>query len=393
MKYDFDKIIDRTDTDSVKWSKSFLKTGFNNENALPLWVADMEFAAPQPVVDALVKRAAHGIFGYGEKQDDFYDAIINWQARRNSWHIEKDWILYSPGIVTALNFIVETYCHRGENVIIQSPVYYPFYNVVESNGCNVALNPLVNKNGRYEMDFDALEKLASDEKTTMMILCSPHNPVGRVWKEDELRHLAEICKKHGVLVVSDEIHSDLIYKPHKHTVFAKIADEMGMKYIVCSAPSKTFNLAGVQISNIIIPDFEMRKKLYKRFMQIGFEPSSFATVAQTAAYNEGEEWLKQLLEYLDGNARFIAEYLEENLPKIKYVKPEGTYLAWLDFSEYGLSVDELRKLMQIEAGLALDDGIIFGEEGAAFQRINFACPRKMLEQAMERLKLAMEKIG
>jgi len=392
MKYDFDKVIDRTGTDSVKWSKKFLGQNFNNENALPLWVADMEFEAPKPVVDALVQRAAHGIFGYGEKQDDFYDAIIGWQARRNDWHIEKDWILYSPGIVTALNFIVELYCRRGDNVIIQSPVYYPFYNVVESNGCNVALNPLVNKDGRYEMNFDELEKLAADEKTTMMILCSPHNPVGRVWKDDELRRVAQICKKHGVLVVADEIHSDLIYKPHKHTVFAKIAEEEGIKCIVCNAPSKTFNLAGVQISNIIIPDYEMRKKLYKRFMQIGFEPSSFATVAQTAAYNEGEEWLEQLMEYLEGNADFIAEYLEENLPKIKYVKPEGTYLAWLDFSEYGFSVEELRKLMRLEAGLALDDGIIFGEEGAAFQRINFACPRVQLEEAMDRLKSAVEKI-
>lgn len=385
MKYDFDAMIDRSHTDTLKWSRKYLGENFNNEDALPLWVADMDFKVAQPIIDALVQRAQHGIFGYGHADDAFLQSAVSWQKRRNDWDIEKEWILYAPGIVPALGNIVNVFCQPGDNVLIQSPVYYPFYNVIRNNGCNVVSNQLIYRDGRYEMDFDGLAQLAADEKTTLMILCSPHNPVGRVWLPEELERLAKICRDNNVLVVADEIHSDLIYKPNRHTPFAKVADGLGMKTIVCTAPSKTFNLAGLQVSDIIVSDEEMRKKLHKKLAQGSHEPNSFAAVAQIAAYNEGEEWLDQLMEYLERNIDYIEAFVRDKMPRVKFTRPEGTYLAWLDFTDYGLAPEEMQELMQKKAGIALDDGYIFGKGGETFQRINFACPRSILQDAMERI--------
>lgn len=390
MKYNFDEVIDRRNTDSMKWSDAYLEKHFGSSDCIPLWVADMDFRTAQPVVDAVIQRAAHGIFGYAMAEDEFYEAVISWQRRRNGWQLQREWILFSPGVVPALWHIVKTFCSPGDKVIVQSPVYYPFYKVIEDNGCHVADNRLVNRGGRYEMNFGELEKLAADERVKMMLLCSPHNPVGRVWTEDELRRVSEICLAHGVLLVSDEIHSDLIYSPNVHTPVASLSDEILMNSITCMAPSKTFNLAGVQVSDIIVPDTRRRRKLAASFKSAGVMPNVFGLAAQTAAYNEGEEWLEQLLAYLSGNLDYLENFIASRLPEVRFRRPEGTYLAWLDFSSYGFDADSLQKLVMQNARLALDDGYIFGGDGASFQRINFACPRETLKAAMERLKAGID---
>ena len=388
MKYNFDEIIERKNTDSMKWSNEYLVDNFGNADALPFWVADMDFKTAQPIIDAIVARAKHGIYGYAIAGDEFYEAITSWQMRRNNWEVLKEWILFSPGIVPALGHIVKTFCEPGDNVIIQSPVYYPFYGAIKNGGCNIINNKLLNNNGRYEIDFDDLETKAKDAK--MMILCSPHNPVGRVWSESDIRRICQICKTNDVLLIADEIHSDLIHKPHVHTAAGRIAAEAGTSYIVCTAPSKTFNLAGIQTSCIIVPDTDMRKKLSKTFYKADIMPNVFALAAMTAAYNNGEEWLDQLLEYLEGNITFIETFVAENMPKVKFQRPEGTYLAWLDFEAYGWTKEELKTVILDKANLALDDGYIFGDGGETCQRINFACPRSLLKKALESISKALK---
>ncbi|WP_068504375.1 MalY/PatB family protein [Paenibacillus kribbensis] len=391
--YNFDEIIDRKRTDSIKWSKKHLKENFNDENSIPMWIADMDFKTAQPIIDALIGRAEHGIYGYGHKSEEFLEAAVNWQKKRNGWDIEKEWILFTPGIIPALNFIVETFCNRGDKVIIQSPVYYPFLNIITSNGCHIANNPLIYDKGEYKINFAELERIAQDSRTKLMFLCSPHNPVGRVWTEAELKQLGEICIKNNVLIVSDEIHSDLIFQPNRHTPFGKISEEFRMNSIVCTSPSKTFNLAGLQVSNIIIPNERIRNELNHKLTAIDIDPGSFASVAQIAAYNDGEEWLGQLLTYLAENLNYIDRFVQERMPKVKLIKPEGTYLAWLDFSELGFSDLELQQLMQKKAKVALDDGYIFGAGGELFQRINFACPRSLLQQALESIEKSLNGIA
>lgn len=386
VKYNFDELIDRSMTDTIKWSRKHLKDNFNNEECLPMWIADMDFKTAEPIINAIMERARHGIYGYGHKSEEFLQAVVEWQYKRNGWKIDKEWVLFTPGIIPALNFIVETFLHPGDKIIVQSPVYYPFYNIITSNGCHVVNNPLLYNDGNYEMNFEELERLTQDSKTKMIFLCSPHNPVGRVWTVEELTRLSEICLKNNILVVADEIHSDLIYKPNKHTPFGMISEECKMNSIVCTSPSKTFNLAGLQVSNIIVPNEVLRMQLNNKLAAIDIDPGSFALVAQIAAYNEGEEWLEQLMSYLEENIKYIDNFVREKLPKLRFIKPEGTYLAWLDFSGYGLSTEALQKLMQSKANIALDDGFIFGAGGDNFQRINFACPRSILEKAMERLE-------
>ncbi|MFB7816644.1 MalY/PatB family protein [Paenibacillus chitinolyticus] len=392
IKYNFDEIIDRSTTDSIKWSRRHLKENFDDEDNIPMWIADMDFKVAQPIINALISRAEHGIFGYGHKSDEFLDAVVNWQQRRNGWNIRKEWILFTPGIIPALNFIVETFCNPGDKVIIQTPVYYPFANIIQNNGCQIANNPLIRNNGRYEINFDEFEKIARDSRTKLFFLCSPHNPVGRVWTSEELQRMGEICLKNHVLVIADEIHSDLVYKRNSFVTFGKIAEQLKMNSIICTAPSKTFNLAGLHVSNIIIPNDRVRAELEHKLASIDIDPSSFASVAQIAAYNEGEEWLEQLLVYLQGNLDFIKKFLEEHLPKVTMLVPEATYLAWLDFGAYNLSDMKLQEMMRKRANVALDDGYIFGTGGERFQRINFACPRSVLQKALERLKKSFEDI-
>ncbi|MCC9293539.1 pyridoxal phosphate-dependent aminotransferase [Clostridium sp. WLY-B-L2] len=393
MKYNFDEIIDRRKTDSIKWSEKFLKEKFGDEKIIPMWIADMDFKVAEPIVEMITDRARHGIFGYGHKSDEFMEAAVNWQKKRNGWNIEKEWMLFTPGIIPALNFIVETFCCPGDKVIIQNPVYHPFANVITNNGCHIVNNPLVLNDGKYEMNFSGLETIAQYSKTKLMFLCSPHNPVGRVWTSEELKQLGEICLKNDILVVSDEIHSDLIYLPNRHIPFGKVSEEFEMNSIVCTSPSKTFNLAGLQVSNIIVPNEKLRKKLNRKLSSINIAPGTFASVAQIAAYNKGEEWLEQLIIYLQNNLDFIDEFLKERIPRVKMIRPEGTYLAWLDFSDFNLTDIELQQLMRKKAKVAMDDGYIFGAGGEHFQRINFACPRTILKKALENIEKSLEDIN
>lgn len=390
MKYNFDEVIDRKNTDSMKWSASYLERHFGSADCVPLWVADMDFRTAQPVIDAVTERAGHGIYGYALAGDEFYEAVIKWQKRRNGWEVKKEWIVFSPGVVPALWHIVRTFCSPGEKVILQSPVYYPFYKVIEDNGCQVINNRLINNGGRYEMNFEELERQAEDSSVKMMILCSPHNPVGRVWTKEELRRVSEICFANDVLLVSDEIHSDLVFRPNVHTPAASMSEQLMMNTITCMAPSKTFNLAGVQVSDVIVPDRRLRRRLAGSLKSAGVMPNVFGLAAQTAAYNEGEEWLEQLLEYLAGNLDVMENFITSELPEVKFRRPEGTYLAWLDFSGYGFTTEELQNRMKNKAGVALDDGYIFGDGGEPCQRINFACPRSVLIKAMERLRKGVE---
>ncbi|CEH30186.1 cystathionine beta-lyase [Aneurinibacillus migulanus] len=392
MKYNFDEMIDRTTTDSIKWSPKHLKENFGDEKSLPMWIADMDFRAPQPVIDTLIKRAEHGIFGYGHQSEAFLDSLIAWQERRNGWTIEREWILYTPGIIPALNFIVQSFCIPGDKIIVQSPVYYPFYNIIQNNGCHVVENKLKLKELKYEMDFDQLEDLVKDSRTKLLFLCSPHNPTGRVWTHEELIKLGRICIDNDVMIVSDEIHSDLIYEGHTHIPFAKISDEFANHSIICTSPTKTFNLAGLHVSNIIVKNRKNRNILKHRLETMDIDPGSFATVAQIAAYNEGEEWLSQLLNYLQGNIELIESFVNKRLSGVKFIKPEGTYLAWLDFTELFENYKVLEQFMQSKAKLALDEGYIFGSGGEGFERINFACSRELLKDALERIEKSINLI-
>lgn len=384
MKYDFNKVINRRGTNSNKWD-------MKGEDILPVWVADMDFKAPQPVIDALKERIEHGIFGYSHSSENYYQSIINWQKKRHYWNIEKDWILFSPGVVPGIHMLVNALTQPGDKVILQKPVYYPFFSAVKNNGCHILNNPLKHENGRYTMDFEDLEKKASDPRAKLLILCSPHNPVGRVWTKEELTKLGKICLKHNVTVISDEIHGDLVYKKYKHIPFASISKEFADNSVTCFAPSKTFNLAGLQTSCIIIP-CPIKRKLYENVLTsnaIG-NANVFGLIALEAAYTYGEEWLEQLLDYLQENINFMKEYIEENMPELNVIEPEGTYLVWIDCRKLGLTGKELEDLMLNKAKIWFDEGYIFGPEGEGFERINIACPRAILKEALERMKNAIE---
>ncbi len=390
MKYDFDQIINREGTNSIKWDYDFLEKEFGAKDLISMWVADMDFKCPQPVIDALVKRAEHGIYGYTQRGKEYYQAVVDWLKKRHNWDVKEEWIVFTPGIVPAINYIVQAFCFRGDKVVVQNPVYYPFYNAINNNGCHVVTNPLIYKDGTYTMNFADLEEKTKDPYVKLMILCSPHNPVGRVWTKEELTKLGEICLENNVLVVSDEIHSDLILKGYKHFPFASITEEFPQHSITCTAPSKTFNLAGLQTSNIIIPNDKLRTCFSKVLASNNVELTNcFGSVALTAAYDEGEEWLDQLLGYLQENVEFIDKFVQEKMPEIKFIRPQGTYLAWLDFRAITTDAKRLEKFMREKAKIALDEGYIFGEGGQGFERINFACPRSVLEQALNRIEQAL----
>ena len=388
MKYDFDRVIDRTDTDSLKWDKHFLKEKFKTDDILPLWVADMDFQCPQPVIDALKKRAAKEIYGYSwHKTPAYLNAVANWMKRRHDWEINTDWIVFSPGIVPAIYMLIQTFSNLGEKVIIQPPVYYPFFTAIENNGRQKLTNQLHYENKKYTFDFEDFEEKAKDPLTKMFILCSPHNPVGRVWTEKELRRLGDICLENDVLIISDEIHHDLILSGYGHTLFSTISKEFEKNTIMCTAPSKTFNLAGLQTSNIIIPDNKMRESFTNTMLNRNgvMIPNAFGIVALMAAYNEGEDWLDQVLKYIEANFKFLREFIREKLPDVDFIDPEGTYLAWLDFNRLGMDEEELREFLLKKAKIALDEGSIFGPGGEGFERINVACPRSILTECMMRI--------
>ncbi|HEY8910142.1 MAG TPA: MalY/PatB family protein [Desulfosporosinus sp.] len=390
MNYDFNRVIDRQNTNAIKLD--FTKTVFGTDDVLPMWVADMDFEAPQQVIEALLTKAKHGIFGYSDGTESYYEAVIGWMSRRHNWRIEKDWICFSPGVVPALIWLVRAFVKPGEKVVLQSPVYPPFFRSIESNGAELLNNPLKLENGRYVIDFEDLEeKLKSGAK--MLILCNPHNPVGRVWNREELIRIGELCLKYQVIVVADEIHSDLVLPGQTHIPFATLSEEVAMNSIVCTAPSKTFNLAGLQTSNIIIPNPEYRRVFKEMLTQNGMGlPNVFGLVAMEAAYNEGEGWLDQLLEYLQENVKFLVHYLERNIPRVKVIIPEGTYLVWLDFRELGLKPKALQAFLLKEAHVAMNAGYTFGPGGEGFERLNIACPRSVLQEGLERIAQAVNSL-
>ncbi|MCY6369158.1 MalY/PatB family protein [Clostridium ganghwense] len=390
MKYDFDKVINRIGSNTAKWDE--VEAKFGTKDVLPMWVADMDLRVAQPIIDALKERAEHGIFGYTKMSDSYKEAVCNWMEKRHDWKIKKDWLIHSPGVVPALSIIIREFTQPGDKIIIQSPVYYPFFDVVKENGRELICNSLKQVDGKYVMDYEELESQI-DEKVKLMILCSPHNPVGRVWKREELVKLGEICLKHNIKVISDEIHADLVYRGHKHIPFASISEEFAQNTITCFAPSKTFNIAGLQSALLSIPNKDDHKKFSAALGTLDIRRDNcFGAVATETAYTHGEEWLEQVLEYLEANLDFLIEYVEEKIPKIKVNKIEGTYLVWLDCRKLGMSKEELFQFMIKKAKVALDDGSWFGPEGEGFTRINIACPRVTLEEGLKRIENAVNSL-
>lgn len=388
MKYNFDKVVERRGTNCIKYDFA-VERGLPAD-VLPLWVADMDFSVEKHIEEALLKAVKHGIFGYTETKSDYFEVLKNWYEKRFSWNVKEEWLVKTPGVVYAIAMAVQAYTKEGDAVIIQEPVYYPFSGVVRANKRKLVINNLKIKDGRYEIDFKDFENKITKNSVKMFILCSPHNPVGRVWTKEELKKLAEICLKHKVLVFSDEIHSDLIRKGNSHTVFANLGKKFENISIVATAPSKTFNIAGLQISNIWIPNPKLRKSFIEAKNKSGYSQlNSTGSVAAKAAYEHGEKWLEELKVYLESNLDFVRKFLNEKLPEIKLVEPEGTYLIWLDCRGLNLSEKERKDLIENKAKLWLDTGTMFGKAGAGFERINIACPRKTLEEAFERLYKAI----
>ena len=388
MHYDFDQVIDRENSNSVKWEFMETQARDANRDTLPFWIADMDFSCPPAMLTAIKERTDRLIMGYSMADREYHDAVCNWMKRRFSWEIAPEDIFISAGVVAALRDLILTLSRPGNGIIIQRPVYYPFSAIIKLTGRTVVNNALVNGAGSYTIDFEDLERKAEDPANTMMILCSPHNPVGRVWTEEELLRIGNICLQNDVILVSDEIHFDLVRTGVSHIPMARLFPDQDT-IITCTAPTKTFNGAGLQISNIIISNLEFQKKWKQH---LGPElPSPLALAATKAAYNEGEEWLEQLLMYLDDNFAFMDRYLQDNLPEVQFVIPEGTYLAWLDFSGYGYQDKELGRILLKEANVLLEGGTMFGPEGSGFQRINIACPRSILQQGLERIATALHR--
>jgi cystathionine beta-lyase len=386
---DFDERIGRRGSASVKWDEA--DRLFGGKELLPLWVADMDFRVPDAVTQALLKRVGHGIYGYTTRSDTYLEAVRNWMQKRHGWAVQKDWLCHSPGVVTALNLLIDGLTEPGDKVLIQPPVYPPFRKAVQNQGRRVVTNPLVNHDGAYTMDFEDLERKFTDPAVRLMILCSPHNPVGRVWTAQELRRVAELAKKYDVLVVSDEIHGDLVLDNRAQIPFASLPGDAADRCIVCTAPSKTFNLAGLQISNIIIKNPVLRKRYNRQLARFGLsEANTLGETAAEAAYRGGASWLDRLLIYIKDNADMVERCLKRELPQLRMSPLEGTYLGWIDCRRLGLGPEQLRRLFVDHAHLAVNPGDSFGSEGEGFVRINLACPRSLLEEALSRLKRAID---
>lgn len=387
----FDTIYDRKNTGSLKYDCA-ARYG-KPEGLVPLWVADMDFPAPQCVNKALAERCEHGIYGYTEPDERYFNALKNWFSTRYGWNVENNWLLKTPGVVFALCTAIRAYTEPGDAVLIQPPVYYPFSESILENDRRLVKNSLVYRDGEYSIDFADFEEKIKQEKVKLFLLCNPHNPVGRVWSEQELVQLGEICLRHGVTVVSDEIHADFAFSGNRHLVFASLRPEFAEITITCTAPTKTFNLAGLQISNIFVQNAELRRGFRAEMNRAGYSQANvMGLIACRAAYEGGAEWLDKLKEYLVGNQNFVKEFLQEHIPAIHLVEPQGTYLLWLDCSGLGLDDDTLNKLILEKAGLWLDNGSMFGEEGEGFQRINIACPRSVLQKALEQLEKAIKEV-
>ena len=380
MDYNFDEIIPRRGTGSYKWDSA------PADDVIPMWVADMDFRTAPPVIDALRRRVEHGVFGYVKVPDAYYDAVISWFGRRHGWHIERDWILYTSGVVPAVSVVVKAMCEPGDRVILQTPVYNCFFSSVRNNGCEVLENPLINDGGRYRMDYDDLERKAADPKAKLLVLCNPHNPAGRVWTAEELERMNDICLRHGVRVLSDEIHCELTYNGNRYTPFAAVSDRCLDNAIVANSPSKSFNTAGLQIANIITNDADLRARI-DRAININevCDVNPFGVEGLIAAYNEGEPWLDALCTYLWDNYKALLGFFAERLPKLRVTPLEGTYLVWVDCRCLGVTSDELTRRLADEGRVMVNSGTMYGADGEGFIRINIACPRSRMMQGLERI--------
>lgn len=388
--HNFDELVNRKGTHCVKWD--LLDEFYNENDLLSMWVADADFKAPEAVIHQLIKRAEHGIFGYTACTDPFFNAFTQWIRKRHQFTLQKDWIVTTPGIVAAINFAIQSFTDVGDKIIIQTPVYPPFFNAVNNNGRVLVENPLIEKDSTYEMDFDHFEQCI-DERTKMLILCNPHNPIGRVWTKKELLHLGEICTRKNILILSDEIHSDLILEGHKHTPIASLSDDLLNRTITCYAPSKTFNVAGLETSVAVIPNKALREKFLKFRRDIGVESNNiFGIEAFTTCYEEGEEWLEDQLVYIKDNITYVNNFLEEALPTIKTFKMEGTYLLWLDCRSLNLTQEALQDFFVKEVRVALNAGSAFGSAGNGFMRVNLATSRKNIMQFMTQFKSAYDRL-
>jgi cysteine-S-conjugate beta-lyase len=386
-KYNFDEIIERRGTDCVKYD--MLETYFGNGDALPLWVADTDFRVPDFIMDALQQRMNHDILAYSYRTDGFYQAIIDWLDLRHSWKIEKEMITTSPGVVSAVSLLIMALSEPGDTVIVQPPVYFPFFTSVKGLGRKMVENPLIIRDGRYTFDFENLKK-GIDATTKLLILCSPHNPGGMVWTKAELEELSQICTEHGIFIISDEIHADLVFSGNKHLPIPLISEEIAMNSAVLMAASKTFNVAGLSSAFVIIPNKKIRLKYEQVLNTVHIHSGNiFGNIATEAALRDGNEWLDQLMVYLEENYKFVEAFISSRLPKIKIMKPEATFLVWLDFSAYGLSEKEMFKVL-VDGGIALNHGSKFGTGGDGFFRLNFGCPRATLEEGLHKIESALD---
>lgn len=390
MEYNFDEIIERRGTACVKYDLRGII--FGKEDVLPMWVADMDFRTPDFVMEAIRKRAEHEILGYSIRTEAYFDALIGWLKRRHNWEIKKDWVAFSPGIVPAVNMAVLAFTRQRDKIIVQPPVYFPFFGAVKDHKRKLVYNPLLMREGRYQMDFENLEQLCR-EGARMLILSNPHNPAGNAWRPDELIRMAHICLKYNVLIISDEIHSDLVNRGFKHTVLASLSPEIAAQTVTMVAPSKTFNLAGLSTASVIIENPVLFAKFSKTLeaLHIGMG-NVFGNVAAQAAYSKGDEWLDQLLDYIDGNIQYLMQFAEARLPRLKVIKPEATYMAWIDFSGLGLVDEALSNFVIQKAGLGLNPGIQFGPGGEGFMRLNLACPRSLVQKGLEQLEEAIGRL-
>lgn len=386
----FDTLIDRKHTGSVKWDQRL--KNFGREDILPMWVADMDFPSPPEVAAAIKRRADHPVFGYTEVSDGLNEAIIQWLKRRKHWQISKEWIVHSPGVVTSLIMAILAFTEAGDKILIQSPVYHPFYPIVTSHSRELVINPLTYQGETYGIDFDDLQnKLRQGVK--MMLLCSPHNPVGRVWTVTELTQIAGLCQKYQVLLVSDEIHADLVLHGNQHFPVAAVCEELLPNSITCISPTKTFNLAGLAESVALIPNTDLRAKFQQTLLKSGAGMLNiFGLTAAEAAYTHGEPWLEELMIYLSRNLEILLDYFNNNIPQIKVIKPQGTYLAWLNCRELGIEAGKMKDFFVQQARVGLNEGSTFGTDGVGFQRINFACPRSLLIEGLKRIESAVKLI-
>ncbi len=381
MKYDFDQIIPRRHTNSYKWDSA------SSDQVLPLWVADMDFRTAPAIISALERRVQHGIFGYVRVPEAYYDAIRGWFARRHDWSLEKEWILYTSGVVPAVSAVIKALTEPGDGVVVQPPVYNCFYSSIRNNGCRIVTNPLKYEDQTYQIDFEDLEQKTADPSVKLLLLCNPHNPVGRVWSPEELIRIGEICQRHQVRVISDEIHGELAFPEHPYTPFASLSQEHLWNSVTCVSPSKAFNIAGLQIAQIIARDTTLRQKI-DRAININevCDVNPFGVEATIAAYNESEAWLDQLIAYIQANYTYLRDFFQQFLPTIPVINLEGTYLVWTDCRTLGLTSDELQTQLLNKTGLWLNSGTLYGSEGEGFMRWNIACPRTTLQDALHRFR-------